>query len=68
MSFLQKKAKVFMEYTDIYNSMANTTKHSKRKGDSMKVKIYMDNVFLGWGTMDRINSYRANGWTVVLDV
>lgn len=69
MSFFAKKAKVFVELTDIYNSMANNTKHNKHnKGGNMQVKIYVDGTFFGWGTLDKVNSYRANGWTVVLDV
>jgi hypothetical protein len=34
----------------------------------MKVKLYMDGMFLGWGTYYNIPKYRLNGYTVVLEV
>lgn len=60
------KAKVFAGNTDNNNSMANTT--NIKKETKMSVKIYIDGMFFGWGDINLINSYHANGWTVELDV
>lgn len=48
--------------------MANTTKNNTHKESTMKVKLYMDEILIGWGTLDKVASYKANGWTVVLDI
>lgn len=32
----------------------------------MTIELYMDGMFLGWGTFNKIKSYRANGWVVVV--
>lgn len=32
----------------------------------MIIELYMDGMFLGWGTWNNINAYRANGYRVVV--